>query len=112
MCQEIRLNMERKLQEEREQMAADLKRDMDQDLRKKLEEEHEDIKGEVEKMVALLECNSMERIFARCNGSTKSSNPTLADNKQPQPEVKVLNQDFETSLYLAICYLCYSEILL
>ncbi|PHT32767.1 hypothetical protein CQW23_29104 [Capsicum baccatum] len=97
--------MERKLQEEREQMATDLKRDMDQDLQKKLEEEHEHMKGEVEKMfqekMAALMAGmqqlcfrySMESIFERCNGSTKSSEPTSADNNQPQPEVKVLNQD-------------------
>ncbi|KAM3379319.1 hypothetical protein P3S68_011733 [Capsicum galapagoense] len=65
--QEMQLDMERKLQEEREQMAADLKRDMDQDLQKKLKEECEHMKGEVkkifqEKMVALMagihRCNS------------------------------------------------------
>ncbi|KAF3633037.1 putative formin-like protein 3-like [Capsicum annuum] len=50
MRQEMQLDMERKLQEEREQMAAYLKRDMDQDLQKKLEEEREHMKGEVEKM--------------------------------------------------------------
>ncbi|KAF3630431.1 hypothetical protein FXO38_14694 [Capsicum annuum] len=41
MRQEMQLDMERKLQEEREQMAVNLKRDMDQDLQKKLEEERE-----------------------------------------------------------------------
>ncbi|PHU13356.1 hypothetical protein BC332_14561 [Capsicum chinense] len=122
--------MERKLQEKHEQMDADLKRDMDQDLQKKLEEENEHMKGEVEKMFqekmaalmagmqqplaashwlnalatfscyyifkswnVLTDCSSMESIFERCNGSTKSSEPTSADNNQPQPEVKVLNQD-------------------
>ncbi|PHT76927.1 hypothetical protein T459_20449 [Capsicum annuum] len=39
MRQEMQLDMERKLQEEREQMTTDLKRKMDQDLQKKLEEE-------------------------------------------------------------------------
>ncbi|PHT71243.1 hypothetical protein T459_26347 [Capsicum annuum] len=50
MRQEMQLDIERKLQEEREQMAADLKRQMDQDLQKKLEEEREHMKGEVEKI--------------------------------------------------------------
>ncbi|PHT36403.1 hypothetical protein CQW23_24103 [Capsicum baccatum] len=59
MRQEMQLDMKRKLQEERKQMAANLKRDMDQDLQKKLEEEREHMKGEVEKifqekMVALM----------------------------------------------------------
>ncbi|KAM3359246.1 hypothetical protein P3S68_022179 [Capsicum galapagoense] len=59
MRQEMQLDMERRLQEEREQMAADLKREMDQDFQKKLEEEREHMKGEVEKifqekMVALM----------------------------------------------------------
>ncbi|KAF3614248.1 putative formin-like protein 3-like [Capsicum annuum] len=50
MHQEIQLDTERKFQEEREQMASNLKRHMDQDLQKKLEEEHEHMKGQVEKM--------------------------------------------------------------
>ncbi|KAM3302158.1 hypothetical protein P3S67_016660 [Capsicum chacoense] len=50
MRHEMQLDMERKLQEEREQMATDLKRDMDQDLQKKLKEEREHMKGEVEKI--------------------------------------------------------------
>ncbi|PHT49906.1 hypothetical protein CQW23_09653 [Capsicum baccatum] len=47
MHQKMQLDMERKLQEERKQMAADLKRQIDQDLQKKLEEECEHMKGEV-----------------------------------------------------------------
>ncbi|KAM3269293.1 hypothetical protein P3S67_030175 [Capsicum chacoense] len=67
MCQEMQLDMERRLQEEREQMAADLKREMDQDLQKKLEEEREHMKGEVEKifqekMVALMA--EMQQVFS------------------------------------------------
>ncbi|PHU05138.1 hypothetical protein BC332_25960 [Capsicum chinense] len=67
MRQEMQLDMERKLQEEREQMAADLKRQMDQDLQKKLEEEREHMKGEVEKifqekMVALMVL--MQQVFS------------------------------------------------
>ncbi|KAH0678904.1 hypothetical protein KY284_019989 [Solanum tuberosum] len=50
MCQEMQADMERKLQEEREHMAADLKRSMEEDLQKNLEEEREHLKGEVDKM--------------------------------------------------------------
>uniref|UniRef100_M1B3G9 Uncharacterized protein n=1 Tax=Solanum tuberosum TaxID=4113 RepID=M1B3G9_SOLTU len=50
MRQEMQADMERKLQEEREHMAADLKRSMEEDLTKKLEEEREHMKGEVDKM--------------------------------------------------------------
>lgn len=50
MRQEMQVDMERKLQEEREHMAADLKRSMEEDLQKKLEEEREHMKGEVDKM--------------------------------------------------------------
>ncbi|KAF3624164.1 putative formin-like protein 3-like [Capsicum annuum] len=50
MDQEVKLDMLRKLQEEHEQMVADLKRDMDQDLQNKLEKECEHMKGEVEKI--------------------------------------------------------------
>ncbi|KAF3653107.1 putative formin-like protein 3-like [Capsicum annuum] len=63
MRQEMQLDMERKLQEKREQIATVLKRDMDQDFQKKLEEEREHMKGEVEKyfkkkwLLAWLECN-------------------------------------------------------
>ncbi|KAH0669664.1 hypothetical protein KY285_023832 [Solanum tuberosum] len=50
MHQEMQVDMERKLQEEREHMAANLKRSMEEDLQKKLEEEREHMKGEVDKM--------------------------------------------------------------
>ncbi|KAM3202239.1 hypothetical protein P3L10_029863 [Capsicum annuum] len=75
MRQEMQLDIERKLQEEREQMAADLKRDMDQDLQKKLEEKREHMKGEVEKifqekMVALMAGMQQSWTFLN-NGLTK-----------------------------------------
>ncbi|KAH0672937.1 hypothetical protein KY290_025220 [Solanum tuberosum] len=50
MHQEMQVDMERKLKQEREHMAADLKRSMEEDLQKKLEEEREHMKGEVDKM--------------------------------------------------------------
>ncbi|KAH0671312.1 hypothetical protein KY285_024073 [Solanum tuberosum] len=50
MRQEMQADMERKLQEEREHMAADLKRGIEEDLQKKMEEEREHMKGEVDKM--------------------------------------------------------------
>ncbi|XP_055818822.1 uncharacterized protein LOC129887663 [Solanum dulcamara] len=48
--QEMQADMDRKLQEEREQMTTDLKKNMKEDLQKKLEEEREHMKGEVDKM--------------------------------------------------------------
>ncbi|KAH0679195.1 hypothetical protein KY284_020280 [Solanum tuberosum] len=50
MRQEMQADMDRKLQEEQEQMTADLKRNMEEDLQKNLEEEREHMKGEVDKM--------------------------------------------------------------
>ncbi|XP_055830883.1 uncharacterized protein LOC129899912 [Solanum dulcamara] len=48
--QEMQVVMDRKLQEEREQMTVDLKKNMKEDLQKKLEEEREHMKGKVDKM--------------------------------------------------------------
>ncbi|MCD7468258.1 hypothetical protein HAX54_006274 [Datura stramonium] len=50
--QEMKADMEQKLQEEREQMAFEFQINMKQEFQKKLEEEHERVRhGEVEKMI-------------------------------------------------------------
>ncbi|XP_019257269.1 PREDICTED: uncharacterized protein LOC109235562 [Nicotiana attenuata] len=51
--QEMQVDMDRKLQEEREQMAAELKRNMEQELQRKFDEKLEHVNLEVENRVSL-----------------------------------------------------------
>ncbi|OIT39742.1 hypothetical protein A4A49_23778 [Nicotiana attenuata] len=51
--QEMQADMDRKLQEEREQMAAELKRNMEQELQRKLEEKLEHVNLEVDNRISL-----------------------------------------------------------
>nr|XP_018627048.1 uncharacterized protein LOC104098385 isoform X1 [Nicotiana tomentosiformis] len=64
MRQEMQAEMDRKLQEEREQMAAQLQRNMELELQRKLEEEREHVKTEVDKRIHLEVDKRMHEQFA------------------------------------------------
>lgn len=50
MRQQVQVDINRKFQEEREQMTTNLIRKMEEYLPKQLEDEHEHMKGEVDKV--------------------------------------------------------------
>ncbi|XP_070023525.1 uncharacterized protein [Nicotiana sylvestris] len=62
--QEMKAEMDRKLQEEREQMAVELKRNMELELQKKLAEEREHANAEVGKRINLEVDKRMHEQFA------------------------------------------------
>ncbi|XP_075100322.1 uncharacterized protein LOC107793488 isoform X2 [Nicotiana tabacum] len=62
--QEMQAEMDRKLQEEREQMAAELRRNMEIELERKLAEERQHANAEVDKRISLEVDKKMQEQFA------------------------------------------------